>query len=47
MATNDTRTEPDRYQQLEIENGDVVIYDADNHSAWIQSDDAVGTDAMA
>jgi len=47
MATNDTRTETSRYNELEIANGDVVIYDTDNHWAWIQSDEAVAGDEMA
>ena len=39
--------ETDRYDELEIANGDVVIYDAENHRAWIQSDDAVPRESMA
>ena len=46
MATNDTRTETSRYDELEIANGDVVIYDVDNHRAWIQSDEAVTGDEI-
>ncbi|WP_201287779.1 DUF7331 family protein [Salinirussus salinus] len=35
-----------RYAQLEV--GDqVVIYDRQNHQAWVQSDAAVSTDSMA
>ena len=40
-------TETGRYDELEIANGDVVIYDAENHRAWIQSDDAVARETMA
>jgi hypothetical protein len=47
MATNDTRTETSRCDELEIANGDVVIYDVDNHRAWIQSDETVAGDEMA
>jgi len=47
MATNETRSETSRYDELEIANGDVVIYDVDNHRAWIQSDDTVTGDEMA
>gem|GEM_PF-1925650 len=51
MSTNDSRadgrSEADQYDELEVGNGDVVIYDVDNHNAWIQSDDAVERDSMA
>ncbi len=30
-----------QYVSLVLEGGDVVIYDPDNHRAWIQSDFAV------
>ena len=30
-----------RYTSLDLEDGAVVIYDRDNHRAWIQSDGAV------
>lgn len=26
---------------IDLENGDLVVYDSDNHEAWIQSDAAV------
>ncbi|MFQ3319490.1 MAG: hypothetical protein ACI8UR_000941 [Natronomonas sp.] len=26
---------------IELENGEVIIYDTENHSAWLQSDAAV------
>ena len=47
MATNETRSETSRYDELEIANGDVVIYDVDNHRAWIQSDETVDSDEIA
>jgi len=52
MSTNDSRADngrpdEDQYDELEVANGDVVIYDVDNHSAWIQSDDAVSRESMA
>ncbi|WP_449404906.1 DUF7331 family protein [Halosimplex salinum] len=47
MATHETRSETSRYDELEIANGDVVIYDVDNHRAWIQSDETVTGDEMA
>lgn len=47
MSTNDTPHETGRFHELEIANGDVVIYDARNHGAWIQSSDAVDGDEMA
>lgn len=34
-----------QYASLDLENGDVVIYDPDNHRAWIQSN--VTVDAAA
>ena len=35
-----------RYAQLDV--GDqLVIYDRQNHQAWVQSDAAVSTDSMA
>ena len=46
MATNDIRSETSRYDELEIANGDVVIYDLDNHRAWIQSNETVSGDEM-
>jgi len=51
MSRNDSRADDGRpdeqYDELEVANGDVVIYDVDNHSAWIQSDDAVSRESMA
>ena len=47
MATNETTSETRQYGELEIENGDVVIYDTENHRAWIQSDESVERDGMA
>lgn len=40
-------TELDRYAEVDLEGGDVVIYDRDNEDAWIQSRAAVGLDSMA
>lgn len=36
-----------RCVDIELESGEVVIYEADNHRAWIQSDDAVEVTALA
>lgn len=47
MSTNETPPETGRFQELEIANGDVVIYDARNHGAWIQSSDVVEGEEMA
>jgi hypothetical protein len=47
MATNESTARTRRYDELEIANGDVVIYDTENHSAWIQSDGAVTADEVA
>lgn len=35
---------PERYAALETGDGDVVIYDRDVPSAWLQSDSVVDTD---
>ena len=35
-----------RCADLDLANGEVVIYDVENHNAWIQSDGAVGIDAL-
>jgi hypothetical protein len=35
-----------RCTDLELESGEVVIYDLDNHNAWIQSDAAVDSDRL-
>ncbi|MFT4883433.1 MAG: hypothetical protein ACI8U4_000939 [Natronomonas sp.] len=37
----------DRCVEIELESGELVIYDQDNHRAWIQSDDAVELEAAA
>ena len=39
------RPEAPQYVSLDLEDGDVVIYDPDNHRAWIQSDGAVDATA--
>jgi hypothetical protein len=49
---NDPDDEPrqptsSRCVEIELENGALVIYDTENHSAWIQSDDAVDVTALA
>ena len=36
-----------RWTDLHLENGEVVIYDVDNHNAWIQSDGAVDVDGVS
>ena len=50
-ASDDTRTvgedgEQNRYAELTIGNDDFVIYDRQNHQAWIQSTVAVTADEM-
>ena len=35
-----------RCADLDLANGEVVIYDVENHNAWIQSSGAVGGDAL-
>jgi len=36
-----------RYAELSLEDGSIVIYDAENPSAWIQSDAAVTCTSIA
>lgn len=35
----------ERWADIVLETGEVVIYDTDNHTAWVQSDTAVARDA--
>lgn len=35
---SEAESDAPRYASLDLEDGDVVIYDPDNHRAWIQSD---------
>jgi hypothetical protein len=35
-----------RYEDVQVENGEVIIYDRDVESAWIQSDSALGLEFM-
>ena len=35
-----------RCTDLELESGEVVIYDVENHNAWVQSDGAVDADGL-
>ena len=32
--------------ELFLESGEVVLYDMDNHTAWIQSDECVALEAL-
>lgn len=41
------RLDGDRYAAFQLEDEGVVIYDEQNHRAWIQSDAAVSVDAIA
>jgi len=36
-----------RYAELSLEDGSIVIYDAENPSAWIQSDATVAAASIA
>lgn len=48
MSATDQHTfDGDRYAELSLEDGSVVIYDADHPSAWIQSDSAVASVSIA
>jgi len=40
-------TELQRYADVSLENGEVIIYDRDNEAAWIQSESAIGLGFMA
>lgn len=46
-VTNYPATDDDRYAELSLEDGSVVIYDAENPSAWIQSDATVSAPSFA
>lgn len=35
-----------RCADIDLASGEVVIYDLENHNAWIQSDGAVGIDGL-
>lgn len=37
----------DRYDDVTLENGEVLIYDEDDRDAWFQSDSAISLDMMA
>jgi len=39
-------TEFERYADVRLEEGEVVVYDRDNEEAWIQSESAIGLDHM-
>ncbi|MFB6151031.1 MAG: hypothetical protein ABEJ40_04415 [Haloarculaceae archaeon] len=47
MPANESCPDAAQYEDLTMADGDVVIYDAENSSAWIQSDRAVDADEMA
>ena len=46
--TNDARSEEParRYAELNIGDEEFVIYDRENHQAWVQSSVAVGVDDL-
>ena len=46
-ATHEYDADDDRYAELSLEDGSVVIYDAQNPAAWIQSDAAVACASLA
>jgi hypothetical protein len=35
-----------RYADVSLENGEVVVYDRDNEAAWLQSESAIGLEFM-
>jgi hypothetical protein len=47
MSRNESSTRRDRFEELEMTDGEVVIYDTDNRQAWIQSDEAVAPEEIA
>lgn len=47
MPTNKPAAAEQRYAELSLEDGSVVIYDAENPSAWIQSDAAIASTSVA
>lgn len=46
MSTTTPAPDDDRYAELELEDGSVVIYDQENPTAWLQSDAAVTPSAV-
>jgi hypothetical protein len=46
MSGNHLPAGQDRVEELEMTDGEVVIYDTDNRQAWIQSDETVRPDEM-
>jgi len=36
----------DGYEDVTLENGDVIVYDAENEDAWVQSASAIGLEFM-
>jgi hypothetical protein len=40
-SQTDTEHDDERYGAIKTGDGDVVIYDRDNETAWLQSDTAV------
>lgn len=46
-ATTQTGDGTDRYVQLELEDGTVMIYDVENPTAWLQSDASVACETVA
>ena len=46
-APDEPTPETDRYAALEVGIGEVMIYDREDHGAWITSDSALALAAMA
>jgi hypothetical protein len=44
VGTDATELEP--YEDVQLGDGQVIIYDEDNESAWIQSPSAIGLEFM-
>jgi|GEM_PF-2356480 len=44
---NESDGEAERYTEIWLDSGELVIYDVDNSDAWVQSESVVALDAMA
>lgn len=47
MPTTQPDTGDERYAELTLDDGSIVIYDTERPTAWLQSDAAVSPDAVA
>ena len=47
MPTTEPAPDDDRFAELELEDGSLVIYDQEQPTAWLQSDASVRCSAVA